>query len=361
MAERPLSSRALYAARPTIRINGAARDRIDGLLTGMELFEQEDGLSRLELRLTNVASNPASEADFAFENENDFHLGDSITVYGGEETGPTELFRGTISGLEADFPEEESPAIVILAEDSLQQARLKRRTRTHESVTLADLARRVAGDLALTPRIHGFTQHIGTQVQLNESDLAFLRRLLARYDGDVQVIGNELHVFPRGEMRRSAVELAFKHQLRRVTLLADLAHQVSQVSVTGWDAARGQRIQSTSTGAQIGPGHGRVGADLLDTALGRRNHQISHLAVADEAEARALAEAAFDERRRRFVTLRGTAEGNPELRVGIHVSLTGLSPRFSNTYYVTWCCHRFDLERGYETDFRAESAFLGES
>jgi len=40
--------------------------------------------------------------------------------------------------------------------------------------------------------------------------------------------------------------------------------------------------------------------------------------------------------------------------------LTGLSPRFSNTYYVTQCCHRYDLERGYETDFTAESAFLGQ-
>jgi hypothetical protein len=33
--------------------------------------------------------------------------------------------------------------------------------------------------------------------------------------------------------------------------------------------------------------------------------------------------------------------------------------RFSNTYYVTKCRHRFDLTRGYETDFTGECAFLG--
>jgi phage protein D len=99
---------------------------------------------------------------------------------------------------------------------------------------------------------------------------------------------------------------------------------------------------------------------LLSGSLGRRTHQIGHLAVNTDDEARALADAVFDERQRRFVTASGTAEGNPAIRAGTHLRLTGLSPRFSNTYYVTHCCHRFDLERGYETDFTAESGFIGQ-
>jgi phage protein D len=47
------------------------------------------------------------------------------------------------------------------------------------------------------------------------------------------------------------------------------------------------------------------------------------------------------------------------VRVGTHVTLSGLGPRFSNTYYVTRCRHRYDLASGYETDFTAVSAFLG--
>ncbi len=37
-----------------------------------------------------------------------------------------------------------------------------------------------------------------------------------------------------------------------------------------------------------------------------------------------------------------------------------MSDRFDNTYYVTRACHRFDLDLGYETDFEAECAYLGE-
>jgi phage protein D len=359
MPESALSRFALYTARPVLRVNGEEKERVSGLLRTMEMVEHEDGLNTLELQFDNIATDRAGSADFAFEDEESFKLGDTIAVYCGDESAPIEIFRGAISGLEAQFPEEASPLLIALAEDALQKARLKRRTRTFDDQSIAAIARTIAGDLGLTPRIDGFSESIGVQVQLNECDLAFLRRLLARYDGDVQVVGEELHVSPRSQVRRGTVELALNSQLRSATVTADLAHQVNEVTVTGWDAARGQRIRGSSTGSQSGPGSGRSGSELLPEGLRRRSHHISHVAVEDEDEANALAAAAFDERQRRFVTVTAVAEGNPSIRVGTHVSLTGLGPRFSNTYYVTRCRHRFDLERGYETDFTAESAFLG--
>jgi len=361
MAEASLSSRALYAARPTVRINGVEKERVTGLLTSIEMTEHEDGLSTLELQMDNVTSDSGGRPDYAFEDEASVKLGDTVTMYCGEESAPTEIFRGVVSALEANFSSEDAaPSLTLLAEDTLQKARLKRRTRTYDNQTLADIARSIASDLGLTPQISGLTDSIGVQVQLNESDLAFLRRLLARYDGDLQVVGTELHVSPRRDVRRGVVELSLHSQLRRVTVLADLAHQVNEVTVTGWDPARGQRINGRSTGFQQGPGSGRWGGDLLSNALGRRSHQIGHLVVTTDDEARALADASFDERQRRFVVAKGTAEGNPSIRAGTHVRLKGLSQRFMNTYYVTHCCHRYDLERGYETDFVAESAFLGQ-
>jgi phage protein D len=131
--------------------------------------------------------------------------------------------------------------------------------------------------------------------------------------------------------------------------------------VTGWDPAQGQRLTGrSSSGNDRGPGRGRSGSDMLGEKLGRRSHQIGHVAVSTSGEADAVSAAAFDERRRRFVTVQGTAEGNPAIRIGTHVTLGGLGPRFSNTYYVVGCCHRFDLSHGYETDFTGECSFLGE-
>src|SRR3954447_2817496 len=151
MSEAPLSPVALYNARPTVRINGTEKERVTGLLTAIDMTEHDDGLSTLELRMNNIASSTAGQSDYAFEDETSFTLGDTVTIYCGDENAPTEIFRGTISALEADFSEDGSPALTALAEDTLQKARLKRRTRTYDNQTLADIARSIANDLGLTP------------------------------------------------------------------------------------------------------------------------------------------------------------------------------------------------------------------
>jgi phage protein D len=148
-------------------------------------------------------------------------------------------------------------------------------------------------------------------------------------------------------------------QLLSARVLADLSHQVTQVTVAGWNASQGQRVTGRSSGANTGPGHGSSGADLLRQALSERAHHIAHLAVTTDAEARAAADAAFDARARRLVVIEGLAEGNPALRVGTHVTINRLSSRFDNTYYVVRACHHFDQKRGYQTSFEAECAFLG--
>ena len=41
------------------------------------------------------------------------------------------------------------------------------------------------------------------------------------------------------------------------------------------------------------------------------------------------------------------------------VEITGVGPRFENSYFVTHAQHRFNRSSGYVTDFRAESAYFG--
>ena len=127
----------------------------------------------------------------------------------------------------------------------------------------------------------------------------------------------------------------------------------------GWNAREGRRVSGSSSGRNLGPGQGRRGAELLRQALGERVEHLQGLSATTDAEAQALADTAFDARARRFVRVEATAEGNPTLRVGAHVTLKGLGRRYDNTYYITRACHRYDTVRGYETDFEAECAFLG--
>lgn len=357
--ESALSQLAVYSARPTLRIDTEEIPIVSELLIGFEMVEKEGGLSTAELRFSNVASESGGGAAFAFDDDRFLQLGSSLAIYGGDELAPQEIFQGVITGFEAEFPELGPPELVVQAEDIFQRARMLRRTKFHQDLTIQDLANQIAGELSITAVASQFTDNIGHQMQLNESDLAFLRRLLARYDGDLQIVGQEMHVSPRSEVSRGSVTLQLHNQLRSATFTADLAHQVSDVSIIGWDPMKGERVNKNSTGQNLGSGRGSTGAEILSDKFGERPHLISHLAAITNEEAEAMAQAAFDKRARQFVCVEGTAEGNPAIRVGTNLTLSGVGQRFENDYYVTEACHRWDVNLGYETDFCAECAYLG--
>lgn len=358
MAEQPLSQSSQYSARPTVRIDGQDNADVSAAVLAMRMIEQEGGLCSLELRLANFGI-AGQQPGTLFEDERNVKLGSQIAIYSGDTSAPQEIFRGLVTGFEAEFPEGEPPELVLLAEDKLQQARLARRSKTYDHFKISDLANTVASSMGLTATVTGLTDDLGTQVQLNESDLAFLRRMLQRHDADVQVVGDQLQVSGRADVKRSSVDLELYSQLRRVRVTADLAHQVTQTSCTGWDEQQGSKVKATSQGVNNGPGGGRTGPSLLQQAIGARAEHLDYLVAVDRAEAQAVADAEFDRRARRFVVVDGTCEGNPRVRVGSNVTLKSVSTRLDNTYYVVRAVHRFDQRSGYLTDFEAESAYLG--
>jgi uncharacterized protein len=359
MSETPITSQAAYSAIPTVQVDGQLNDKVTAQLLGMKMREHESGMSDLELRLSNFGSFSGGVADQVFEDGSVLKLGSALTVYAGLVTSPTEIFRGKITALEATFSVDGPPELIVLAEDALQSARMKRRTRTWDNTSLSAIVQDIASGINLTPVTDGLDANIGTEQQLNESDLHFLRRLFARYDADLQVVGSELHATPRSQAQRNAIELALYSQLREVRVLADMAHQVTQVTTTGWDFKQGQTISVTSQSPGLGPGSGQTGKDWLSQAQISRSEQLAQYAAVDQADAQALVDAEFAQRSRRFVVARGVTEGNASLRVGTYLTLTGLGPRFSNTYYATSVIHRFDTEKGYATEFTAECAYLG--
>jgi phage protein D len=361
-SEALLSAGAVYRARPLVEIEGRQDPMVQTLLLGLEVLESEGGLSSLELRLANTATREGEGIDLAFEYDDMdlLSLGKRIKVFAGDEEDPQEIFRGVISGLEFAMAAGTQPELIALAEDGLQKGRMARRTRLHAAGSVRDLVERIATEIGLRPVVTGLGAALDPQMQLNESSLAFLRRVLGRFDADLQVVGEELHASPRGEVRRGQAVLEMNRQLQQVRAVTDLAHQATAVTFAGWSVANGRAITARSgAGADLGPGSGRTGATVLEDAFGERVEHLTTAAVADAAEAQALVDAEYARAARRFVRVSGVAEGNPAIRVGAHVELRGLGPRFDNTYYVIQAAHRFDQAMGYKTHFQAESAYFG--
>jgi uncharacterized protein len=359
MPEQPLTQNAVYTAIPTVQIDGQANDKVTAQLVSLEMRESEGGMSSLEMRFTNYGSFASGQGNMVFEDGQILKLGAAVLVYAGDASSPTEIFRGKITALEGRYPSNDPNDLVVLAEDALQSARLARRTKNWDSTTLSQIANQVATNLGLTPVISGLDTNIGDQLQYNESDLRFLRRLMARYDADVQIVGSELHASTRGQAQRNSLEIDLNSQLKKVRVIADLAHQVTQITSTGWDYNQGQTISVTSQTTSLGPGSGQTGATWLQQAVTTRSEQLGQFSNLNSQDAQALVDAEYAQRARTFVVAHGISEGNPNLRVGTFLQLGGLGPRFSNTYYTTATVHHFDTKGGYETHFCAECAYLG--
>lgn len=361
-AETALSLNDIYISSPIVEVDGQINDMVQSLLIGMDMTESEHGLTAMELRFFNTATIEGHGNDFAFEYGNNdlLSFGKSVTVWSGDHDDPEEIFRGVISGLELVMEETKEPQLLVLAEDSLQRARMNRHARLHNAGTVQSIIQAMITELGLNADISGMDQQVDAQMQLNETDLAFIRRLLSRFDGDLQIVGDVLRVAPRRDIRRSEMTLEYGSQLLSVRVLADLAHQTEKTTFAGWDVATGREIGTENNGgADLGPGSGSTGARLLaDSFAGRKEH-LSHVNVFNEAEAQALVNAGYSQRARKFVCAEGVAVGNPGIRVGSHLALQGLGPRFENTYYVTKVRHHYDLQQGYRTIFQAECAYFG--
>jgi hypothetical protein len=309
----PPTEQSTYVATPTVRLGGQENERMASLITSMVMNEQEGGLSSLELRLSNSASLNDGGVEYAFDAGGELALGAELIIGAGDASAPVEIFRGIVTGLEGVFDQDAPPELIVLAEDALQKARCKRRTKVFEDQSLADIARAIASDHGLTPQIAGLTQNFGTQVQLNETDLGFLRRLLARVDADLQIVGIDLQISPRADVRRGELELALGVELKNARVLADLAHQITKSTIKGWDISGGSQLDAEGQENAVGPGEGKKGAEILPDALAERTHHSCHIFSHNQDEADAIATTVRNRRARRFLRVQGTTTGTPAL------------------------------------------------
>lgn len=361
MVEDQLYKALIVDTRPVLEIDGEQYLMVNELLESLEVCEQEGGLSALEVMLSNSADHQGVGLEFAFEftETNFFKLGATIRVLTGDAREPTEIFRGMISSVSLEVADGDQPKIRVMAEDALMTWRMVRRNRSFAAGPLRDIFKKLAADTPLTPVITGLSEEVDAQQQLNETDLGFLRRLLARYDADVQVVGEELHVSPRAAVDRGKVTLDLGRQLQSIRVTADLSDQRVATQISGFDILAGRIEAVEAVESQLGPGTGMTGGEAVGNAFPDSLDRIAVTAFNNKAEAQAIADTTHRRRARRFLIAEGVATGNSAIRVGTKLTLTGLGPRFSNDFYTTRARHVFDLESGYLTEFSAESAFLG--
>ncbi|HEY3079927.1 MAG TPA: contractile injection system protein, VgrG/Pvc8 family [Chloroflexota bacterium] len=343
-------------ARPAIAVDGQARSSLGEGLLRLEIVEDTLGLYRCEATFGNWGT-VNNEIGYLYFDRSLLEFGKAFAV----KLNGQSLFDGRITGLEAHFPEGEPPELSVLAEDRFQDLRMVRRTRSFEDVSDADVVRQVASEHGLTASVEAPGPRYSVLAQVNQSDLAFLRDRARTVDAELWMDGSTLKVAARASRDGGTLRMSYGRELWEFSVLADLAHQRSSLTVSGWDVAAkagisqqaGESVVQGELNSMIG------GASILSRALGERKEAVAHTVPLTSEEAQAEAAALFRLSARRFVVGRGRAEANAGLRVGAYVDLQGLGPLFSGKYYVAQTRTIFDGGRGFRIEFAAERPGLG--
>jgi uncharacterized protein len=347
---------AVTDSRPAVEIDGQRDATLTSSLLTLQVVDSADGMARCEATFGNWGGPESPGFQHFGRDKLEFGKTLGLTLAGGV------LFEGRISAIHAVFPEGGPPQVAVSAEDRLQDLRMTRRTRAFADASFADVVRSVAGDHGLQADVDVTGETYKVLAQVNQSDLAFLRDLARREDAQVWAEGTRLMAVQRARRQGGTVELSWAGQLREFRVSADLAHQRTKLVGAGWNVADKQAAKHEADEAAVRAelNGGTSGAGTLRQAFGERVDTLAHGVPASDAQARALAEAGFRHLARRFVTGRGVAQTQPELRVGAKLKLKGLGPLFEGEYTVTDVTIRFDNKLGLRTEFLCDTPAIAQ-
>jgi len=349
---------AIQSSRPKISIDGNESSALTGGLLGLRIRNDVHGLSNCEVEFGNWG--PKGDAsDFLYFDRQLLEFGKELKI----ALDTTPIFVGKITALEARYPEGNAPSLVVLAEDSFQDLRMTRRSRTFADATDSDVFSQIAGDHGLTPDVGVTGPTYKVLAQVNQSDLAFMRDRARALDAELWVHDSTLSVQPRSSRGGTPVKLTYGKDLREFRVIADLADQATSIDVFGWDVSGKQSIDETATDSVVSTelNGGDSGPSVLQSAFGERKDSLANATPLTSDEARTRAESLLKHRARRFLVGHGTAETKPELVVGATVTLAGLGPLFEGDFYLAATEVVFDGAKGMRTDLELERAGLGKA
>jgi phage protein D/phage baseplate assembly protein gpV len=329
--------------------------RVDGTPLAPELAERlvEVGV-RDNLMLPDTATVRVVDPRAEHVDRHPFQVGATVEVRAGgiEDRSPGGvLFKGEVAAMEPEFAEG-GLTIAVRAYDQSFKLHAARRTRTFQDQTSADIVRRVGEEHGLRPGTIDATggPHRHLQ-QSGESDWDLCWRLAAAHDFEF-VVDDELFHFRRaGSAQGAPIELAYPETLLSFKPRLSGVQQVREVEVRAHDAATQRTIVHRAS--QPTRTNGRVGVDRAQVVDRLRGGEllVADRVVEDAGQARALAQSTLDRLASTWVEADGGTLGNPALRAGCTVKVTGVGRQFSGEYHVSSTVHSYRGAKGYRTGF----------
>jgi uncharacterized protein len=331
----------------------------------------------------------AADSPFKYSDEDTFIPWQDMELWMGYYRAGTEDFKrmlvGEISTMSPNFPASGASTLTVRALNMFHRFRIKQATRVFLKQFESDIAKSLVEDIdkdlrekTSQLRLHMDDDEIkrNKEIETKTAPTPFLEMhnqfpivfLLQRardigYDltmtPDVQdEQGNPrlitFHYRPSSEVNSRTYTLEWGRSLVSFQPTLQTAHQVSEVTVRGWDPQGKTKFEATATRADMAKEGVVSPADVgvTESPLAQKLEIIVQHPVKSKDEAQKVAIETFKQLAQGLVEAKGKTVGLPDLRSGRKIEIKGVGKRFSGTYMVTSTTHTIG-DGGYTTDFSA--------
>jgi phage protein D len=270
------------------------------------------------------------------------------------------LITGAITEIGTSFSEGGSPELTVAGYDGLFPMTLGKQSRNWKNITDSGVISNLASEYGLVPVIQS-TQEQHAQIEQNqESDLELMKKLADRNHFEFYVsTPNKLYFGEPNDGGDGVVNLLWGRTLLSFKPEANLAAQVSQVEVYGWDPEQKKPIVGKAVaGDESGRDPRRQSGGQRVSAIAKKPPILQvRQPVFTEAEAERRAKAILTDHAKKFLTGEAESVGLPALLPDRNISLGNLGDPFSKTYYIQQTTHKVDSS-GYRTRVKVKETTL---
>jgi phage protein D len=278
-----------------------------------------------------------------------FDIGKPLEIKLGarEALTTSSLFKGEIVTLELNF----GPGSVELHVRGFDRSHVLLRSRnvkTFQNQTSSDIVSSIASAAGFTAECDDSGEPHDFMEQDNETDWDFIWRLAERIGFEFVVEDKTAHF--RKQSADDPVELEWPATLRSFKPRVTAIQQVGQVTLAAHDPKTKQSISVTAGSpnqiAKIG-----VDRDTVQQAFDGDSIHVATEPVKSQSEGSVLAQALLDKLANGYIAAEGVCDGNPAIKAGAALHVSGLGTKFSGMYRVAAATHVLSGGATYETRF----------
>ena len=298
-------------------------------------------------RPTDGTPQPVDEHPFAIGSRLEVKLGAR------EELTTKTLFKGDVVSLDADFGPG-SIELLVRGLDSSHALQRSRHVRTFQNQTASDIVEKIVHEAGFDSRTDPSGDPYEFLQQDNETDWDFIWRLAERIGFEFVVEDGTAH-FRRQTSNDTPVELDWPGKLWSFNPRVSAIQQVKEVTLAAQDPKTKEALEATASSPTQTTNIG-IDRDTVQAAFDDATVHIATELVQSNAEGQAVAQALLDKLANAYVAAEGVCDGDPRIKAGATVSVSGVGQKFGGAYRVAAATHVLRGGGTYETRFATTAA-----